>query len=235
MQHFDIKVPAEHTINGETFDAEIQMFHVSLQAPRLNSLGILIRADDGFDNAEYSVVLNEFQAEYDLHALECAQKRHRQRRMSLRGAVDDETVKTLDTDEETDDEDVYAEQIQKIKEARKLQWTTSNFNPYSEDFMTTMFFFRYDGSITEPPCRDITWWVMDKPMRISHRQLEWTKKILFSHVDSNCVATSVHNSDQSVARPIFELGEEREMQHCSDGAFRSDVDKGRPAGRQCRS
>jgi hypothetical protein len=25
------------------------------------------------------------------------------------------------------------------------------------------------------------------------------------------------------------------MQHCSDGAFRSDVDKGRPAGRQCRS
>lgn len=234
MHYFDIKVPGEHTINGETFDAEIQMFHTSLAIPRMSSLGILVRADDGFDNVSYQTVLNEFRAVFDLHALECAQKRLR-RRMSLRGArTNDMNIDDVD-DEENMSEEYISAAIHNITEARRLQWTLPNFDPFNDDFMTTMFFFRYDGSITEPPCRDITWWVMNKPMRISHRQLAETKRLLFSHVDSNCVATSVHNRDQSVARPIFPLGEDREIQHCDEGSFRSDVDKGRPPARECRT
>jgi Eukaryotic-type carbonic anhydrase len=236
MHYFDIKVPGEHTLNGETFDAEIQMFQSSLVMPRMSSLGIPVRADDGFDNLSYQTVLNEFKIVYDLDALACAQKRLR-RRMSLRGTrtndVNNDEID--DEDEENIDEEYISAAIHNITEARKLQWTLSNFDPFNDDFMTTMFFYRYDGSITEPPCRDITWWVMNQPMRISHGQLAETKRLLFSHVDANCVPTSVHNSDQSVARPIYPLGEDREIQHCEEGSFRSDVSKGRPPARECRT
>lgn len=234
MQYFDIKVPGEHTLGGESFDAEIQMFLTSLVTSRLSSLGIPVRADDGFDNVSYQTILNEFKAEFDLHALECAQKRLR-RRMSLRGARTNDMNNDNADDEESIDEEYLSAAIRNITDTRKLQWSLPNFDPFNDDFMTTMFFYRYDGSITEPPCRDITWWVMNEPMRISRGQLAETKRLLFSHVDSNCVATSVHNSDQSVARPIYPLGEDREIEHCDDGYFRSDVSKGRPPARECRA
>jgi carbonic anhydrase len=224
LHHFDIKVPGEHTIDGETFDAEIQMFHTSLTAPRLSSLGVPIRADDGLDNPEYQTVLNEFQSIYDLNALQCDR---RERQLQLRGSRNANTAST-------DQELAYlTDAIQNLTETRKLQ-RNPNFNPYSDYFLPTMFFFRYDGSITEPPCMDLTWWVMDEPMRISRRQLSQTKRILFSHVDANCNPTSVHNADQSVTRPIEALGEDREIQHCQTGDFRSDVSKGRPPAKRCR-
>jgi len=246
MHTFDIKVPSEHTVNGLRYDAEIQMFHTSLSFPRLSSLGILIKADDGLDNTDYQLVLNEFTMVYNMNTLQCARKRlrlrrHRRRRRmaELRGRQSSETadnetpnvnVEEDDIDEENLTEEYLTEAIQNITTSRNLQWTVSNFDPY--DFLTTMFFFRYDGSITEPPCKDITWWVMDQPMRISQRQLEETRRILFTNVNENCIPTSVHNGDQSVARPTSEL-DGREIQHCSEGSFASDIDTGRPAGRQC--
>jgi carbonic anhydrase len=107
------------------------------------------------------------------------------------------------------------------------------FNPYSDAFMTTMFFYRYDGSITEPPCKDITWWVMKDPMYIDFAQLDQLREIMFTHVDRNCQKTSVHNEEQSVARPIQALGD-RIIEFCKEGDFRSDASKGRPEAKQCR-
>lgn len=101
------------------------------------------------------------------------------------------------------------------------------FNPYSEAFMPSIFFYRYDGSMTEPPCMDITWWVMYDPMTISLEQLDQVKRILFTHVDPDCTPTSVHNAGQSVARPIYPLGEDRDIQLCDPKTFRSDMDKGK--------
>jgi carbonic anhydrase len=235
MHHFDIKVPSEHTINGTMFDAEIQMFHTSLVMPRMSSLGIVIRADpDAYDNPDYQIILNEFGMVYNLHALECAQKRLRERRNLRLSSLRRGATGGMNTIVEEEEEEAYlASEIKKITD-RQLQFRSDNFDPYSENIMTTMFFYRYDGSITEPPCRDITWWIMKDPMVISTRQLFETKRLLFSHVDSDCTATSVHNSDQSVARPLFGLGEDRDIQYCRDGDFRSDADKGRPPGNECR-
>ena len=100
--------------------------------------------------------------------------------------------------------------------------------------MPGMFFYRYDGSITEPPCKDITWWVMDQPAIISIDQLQQLKILLFSHVDANCQPTSVHNVNQSSVRPIQPLGQDRVIQHCPAGSFRSDISKGRPQAKRCR-
>ena len=72
-----------------------------------------------------------------------------------------------------------------------------------------------------------------QPMIISLTQLQQTKEILFSHVDEDCRPTSVHNSDQSVSRPLFSLGKEREIQKCGPAWFNSDIEKGHSRGRKC--
>jgi len=198
LHHLDIKFPGEHKLDGESFDAEIQMFHTHLTSDRLSSLGIPIRATaDGY-NHEFQLVLDEFQSIYDQHAAECN---------SATGGNFER------------------------RETRRMQGNLG-FNPYSDAFMTTIFFYRYDGSLTEPPCTPNTWWVMMEPMIISLRQLEQIKYLLFTHVDSNCKKTSVHNADQSVARPL-QTGEARNLEYCDEGEFKSDEENGTGIAKKC--
>jgi carbonic anhydrase len=213
--NYDIKVPGEHTIEGESFDAEIQMLHIHPTADRTSSIGVPVRArEDGY-NVEFQKIINAFQQEYDAHALECAQRTKR-RNLRYFDLFEDEEMLLL---------------AHKPRQSNRQD----RFNPYADALMPTIFFYRYDGSITEPPCKDITWWVMMEPMIISLGQLNQVKKILFTHVDADCDHTSVHNDEQSVARPIYPLGTDREIQKCSVGSYVSDVDKGRPEGKQCRN
>jgi hypothetical protein len=224
MHHFDIKYPSEHTIKGESFDAEIQMFHVHFHRGRFSNIGVLVRATGNGFNQEFQFILDEFQKVYDHNAEEC--EMHKERK--LRG-TDKESLESGRQENggspstfQHDRNLTLIDQIHRIK-----------FNPYSDAFMTTMFFYRYDGSITEPPCKDITWWVMKDPMYISFEQLNQLRNIMFTHVDRNCRKTSVHNEEQSVARPVQALGD-RVMEFCQEGDFISDVAKGRPAAKQCR-
>ena len=231
MHHFDIKYPGEHTINGTSFDAEIQMFHVHLHDGRFSSIGIPVRATGDTFNEEFQAILDEFQRVYDIDAEECEMNQQRK----LRG-TEIESVGRLRPN--TGDNMSTDQYDRKLNVTNEMNVTTSDmnkikFNPYSDAFMTTMFFYRYDGSITEPPCKDITWWVLRDPMYIDFEQLNQLRDILFTHVNRNCEKTSVHNEDQSLARPIQPLGD-REIESCQEGDFRSDFDKGRPAGKQCR-
>jgi hypothetical protein len=76
---------------------------------------------------------------------------------------------------------------------------------------------------------------MQKPMIISLEQLEQIKRLLFTHRDGDCDYTSVHNADQSVARPVFRNNDQAEIENCLEGTFKADVDKGRLAGNKCRA
>lgn len=226
LLNFDIKVPGEHTIGGETFDAEIQMLHVHLTNRKVSSLGIPIRAMEDGHNSEFQTILNEFHHVYYTDASGCSKRNLRQ----------DTSALYKDLMEEAARNGWYNEHSAKMADpdfVRGLQQSTSvNFNPYSKSFMRDMFFFRYPGSITEPPCMFVTWWVMDKPMIISFEQLRQIKFLLFTHVDENCEKTSVHNTEQSVARPIQPPGDPELawIQHCETGSFEADII---PPDRQC--
>ncbi len=212
---YDIKVPSEHSIEGEYFDAEIQMLHVHTGDARISSIGIVIQAKSDSHNCEFQKLIDRFKYEYNNNADVCERRRARNLR-SLN-----------DLDKFVDNRDAGDSPFVR-------QMSGGGFDPYSEDLFPTMFFYRYDGSITEPPCKDITWWVLEDPVIIDTDQLEDIQRILFTHVDENCHKTSVHNEDQSVARPTFPLGDDREIEYCPDGSFISDTAKGRMAGRRCR-
>jgi carbonic anhydrase len=238
LMNYDIKIPGEHTLEGQSFDAEIQMLHVHPgSVPRMGSIGIPVRAlgDEGY-NLEFQKVINQFQLLYDSHVATCGRRQlrwdaaHATKKSLLRQLVEWLVPTPAEADTDDEDSDDAARDLQTV-----VVQHPNKFDPYQEALMPTMWFYRYDGSITEPPCKDITWWVMMEPMIISMRQLDQLRLILFTNVDpnDNCRKTSVHNRDQSVARPLYGVGSGREIEKCEEGYFTSDLSKGRPEGNQC--
>ena len=223
LLNYDIKVPGEHRINGERFDAEIQMLHIhpEVKAPnQVTSIGVMIRATSNGFNKEFQDIIDEFQDVYDTHAQECERKREKQRNLRFgenRSLSDDEEI-----------HQVKSRQLNKQKKNR--------FNPYTEALMPNIYFYRYNGSLTEPPCKAVPWWVMTEPMIISKEQLAHVKNILFTHVSEDCKRTSVHNDSQSSARPIFGRGKRLQdgIQKCTKVDFLPDKIKGRGRGRECK-
>ncbi|KAG7355316.1 Eukaryotic-type carbonic anhydrase [Nitzschia inconspicua] len=294
LLHYDIKVPAEHEIEGEKFDAEIQMLTLHPGSGRIASIGIVVRArSDGY-NAKFQDILNAFQRTYDANAKACNSKR-RQRRVTQDNDYQEEDGMDHDfyhyqqdqMEEEpiTDNYHNYVKPNDVIQsntttaeqQRRNLRWqdggdtttaatsyslrwqenhddTTDShndatskfvrqmqrpyigFDPFHKSLWPSIFFYRYDGTITEPPCTGITWFVMQKPMIISRDQLAQIKRLLFTHKDGNCRSTSVHNANQSVARPVFRgTNDQSKIENCLQGTFKSDIDKGRLPGNRCRA
>lgn len=65
-----------------------------------------------------------------------------------------------------------------------------------------------------------SWWIADKPMKISLDQLDQMKLILFTNVNKFCKKTSIHY-DQSVARPIQPTNK-RKVYRCTEDDFGPD-------------
>lgn len=363
LLNLDIKVPGEHTIRGESFDAEIQMLHIHLEEGRMGYIGIPIRAQLSGFNMEYQALLDQFQIAYNKDLSDCSRNQLLHSLGSFvppsdeaddsNPTVEDETIEMVSTtanDENatinntdsvlvnqapTEDmgggvllntagntssqnnESLVGTTIQNLlpffsvasipgqnntttgnstlvgegatgdkpdtgnslldalvdafqpmlskqnstgsgdistgdgnstSNVEQSNTTSHNstvdpthnrllqqsenlraFDPYA-DFMKTIFFYRYHGSNTEPPCFPITWFVMSAPLVISFEQLQQTKELIFTHVDGgSCRPTSVHNAEQSVARPLQPLGivppenKPRQIMWCKEGDYEADI------------
>lgn len=217
--HVDFKVPGEHRIWNEQFDAEMQIFHIHPERRRLPTQAVLIRAQAGGHNSYLEEVLVLFAREHERNQAKCARRLREQRRLhshvhSLLGnnnATDTIHYETW-ADFSTDFDRPEFEQDE-LEFQRRLQ--RSVWNPQHPMLVPSIYFYRYDGSLTEPPCGEfVSWFICDTPMIISFEQLEQMKRILFTNVDDNCRLTSIHH-DESVARPIRPLGE-RPVWRCTE-------------------
>ena len=278
MVNWDVKIPGEHTLEGVSFDAEIQMLHIHPDADRVSSIAVMVRAtnNDGY-NHDFQEILDRFQNVYNEHARACRRRRTQRQLLKDDDDDDDDEANTATTTTTTtpkqrqhylrhlqggffdldDSQQAFQDSQQQQSQQQQQdplpteapvmaphmnlllpqtspQNTSGRFDPYANSLMPTIFFYRYDGSITEPPCKDITWWVMTEPMIISFEQLDQARNLLFTHADENCQKTSVHHDNMGVARPIFVLGEDRDIQKCAPGSFISDFDKGRGEGKKCK-
>jgi carbonic anhydrase len=236
LLNLDIKVPGEHTIEGQdSFDAEIQMFHMHLNEARMAMLGIPVRATATGYSEKFQALLDQLQIVYYNHQGECNAKRQRRRNL-LEGELVGRFLSRSNKHHQSSSSSSSSSPLDDPEFQRRLQHQESlDFNPY-KDFMETYYFYRYNGGLTEPPCLPVTWFVMSAPTMISLSQLRQLKHLLFTHVDGNCQKTSVHNDEQSVARPVQPLGSlrivgktnlmedfPRAVMHCQEGDFEPDV------------
>jgi carbonic anhydrase len=234
--HIDFKLPAEHTIEGEAFDGEMQIFHVHPANQRVVGLTTMIRAQvDGF-NFYLQEAINAFQSVYDQNQADCAyfratgQVATRNETNPLATLSASPTAAslgraTVPPRELRIEDDEFMDSINGT-EADNGNWNRDlqvrfEWNPYHVMLIPTLYFFRYDGSITEPPCAEmVSWFVSDKPMLASFEQLEQLKNIQFTNVDATCHTTSV-GFEGSVARPIQPTNG-RTVWRCTEANFLAD-------------
>lgn len=223
--HVDFKIPSEHTIEGTRFDAEMQVFHLHAGRRRMPTHALLIQATDTDHHAYFEEVLRVFEYQYGYDQSLCNAKRRRERQ--LVSDVHELLGGNVSTSVDSSSWAKFSiESDQKNPEEREKQMTrslqSSNiWDPNSDMLFPSLHFWRYDGSITEPPCGEfVTWFVCDVPMKISKNQLERMKTVLFTHVAPDCTPTSVHY-EQSVARPI-QASAGRPVWKCRDSDFGPD-------------
>jgi hypothetical protein len=236
--HIDIKVPSEHLLNGERFDAEMQMYFLHTLRKRMPTLSVLIRATDGGFNYYFQELIEAFDAVFRRNQARCAVRQRHERRQLLaweqklgmgatgtnantagtvnRGSTGmHQSWADFSTEMENPDYTTTQQNAQ-----RKLQVGTG-WDPHHEMLVPSIYFYRYDGSMTEPPCGEwVSWFISDTPMIISVDQLERLKTILFLNVDENCGRTSVQWG-HSVARPIQETAG-RPVWRCTSDDFKAD-------------
>lgn len=96
------------------------------------------------------------------------------------------------------------------------------WNPYHELLIPTIHFYRYDGSLTEPPCGEfVSWFISDKPMIVSFEQLAQWRNIQFAKSDpTNCVDAVVDEINM-VSRPLQNTND-RKVWVCTTDDFVKD-------------
>jgi hypothetical protein len=225
VMHVDFKVPSEHTINGKRYDGEMQVYHLHPGRRRMPTVATAIQATPDGYNWYFEGALKAFEFIYERDEALCAATQRRGRQLvsdvhdKLGAESSGEHVDyTAWGDYSTIlDSPAYQEHEEQIE--RSLQ--DGRWDPHHEMLVPSIHFYRYEGSLTEPPCGEwISWFITDKPMIISTEQLERMKNILFNHRDYACRRTSTHY-EESVARPIQETAG-RPIYLCTSADFVAD-------------
>ena len=92
--------------------------------------------------------------------------------------------------------------------------------PY--DIWPTIYFYRYQGQLTAPPCSEIVVWrILDEPLLISRKQYKQLARLLTGYIDpETCEAASAVSPRGENYRPLETINaEKQEMTHCTKKDF----------------
>jgi len=93
--------------------------------------------------------------------------------------------------------------------------------PY--DLWPSIYYYRYQGSMTYPPCsKNVQWRIFDIPMRISRRQYKQLARLLESYVDeSTGKSASVLSSNGENMSPLYPINSKKQnVTHCTYKQYR---------------
>jgi hypothetical protein len=205
----------------------MQIVHLNAPVQRIAVQVALIKATDTDYNYYFEEALQAFEGQYEADKADCMQTLRRKRGLQTEHKVNatkgrDYAVTWKDNSVNSNSSAVWDHLESQARRRMQTNPPIGVWNPHHEMLVPSIYFWRYDGSFTEPPCGEFaTWFISDEPMRISKDQLARMKHVLFTHIDRNCELTSVH-FDQSVARPIQSTAG-RPVWHCTSDDFLPDT------------
>ncbi|KAL7567702.1 hypothetical protein ACA910_012039 [Epithemia clementina (nom. ined.)] len=200
LEFTDIAVPSHHTIEGHRFSAEVIMSHV-YSARKINKLigNVAVLLEAGTEDNHYDFLelyIKRFHQEARKTKTSCMSRRL-STSSSTKGLQDvrtDEAMVADDNDEsdaepnrdltelEDDREMAY---IREMDYVNKPPFYTGYFHPYMwYADVGTEYYFRYNGSLPEPPCFEgVHWRVMQKPIVVAPSQIAALHKLIARRMD----------------------------------------------------
>lgn len=106
------------------------------------------------------------------------------------------------------------------EEEKEIRGPRRKMFPY--DIWPTIYFYRYQGQLTYPPCSEIVVWrVLDEPLVISRKQFKQLASLIASYTDQDsCDNASAASPKGETYRPIEQLNTvKQELTHCTAKDF----------------
>ena len=177
-------------MEGKQFLAEYQIFLIQNRDKQRGAPAVSVLFDfhpQDEKNKRFQILLDAFQDVYDRDMAQCRAKRRRQRRLGAlfgkRGDSDDDDLdanRSTWLDEPREEEDRFQ---RALREAERRTQDIRKFNPWTSDIVRTLYFFGYEGSLTEPPCTEVCYVSMGMFGLFLHRQKH--KSLMSSHICSS--------------------------------------------------
>jgi len=164
VTHVDIKIPSEHWMEGRQYAAEYQIYLIQNRKAQRGApvISILVDIDPADrDNPALQVVLDRFQNEWDKDEAECENIKRKERRVEaiydrvLGGRDSAKEKQSTILDEPIEEEEKFQKYLRRAQQAP--QGGYKYFDPWDkEHILKSIYFYGYEGSLTEPPCTEVS-------------------------------------------------------------------------------
>ena len=181
-------------MEGKQYAAEYQIYLIQNRKAQRGApvISILIDLDpEDKPNAALQVALDRFQAEYEKDMAQCEARRRKERRLdAVLGEEFDATQDQSTWLDEPEEEEAKFQSY--LRRAQERQGGFPYFDPWDSEIMKSIYFFGYEGSLTEPPCSEfLEWRIIDTPATVSRKQLFQMKKVRRSRKIHTCACPFV--------------------------------------------
>lgn len=206
----DVSVPSQHTQNGRRYDAELVLSHVysrDVEDRLIGNVAVMLEKGTKEDHYDFlQLYIDRWKEEEAKVARLC---RHRLGQ-SLSNE-DPEPQRDLLTNKSLD---------------RLLGRRFHPYDPYK--YCNTEYYFRYEGSMPEPPCFEgVHWRVMKDPITVSPDQIHALEQLIARRLDpSTCQLDTVGKPRQfstavDVNRPLQARSNGHKLVFCECGDWES--------------
>ena len=200
----EVHARSEHVVDGRRYDAELQMVHMgtSNSDDEMAIVSILIDASAREDHTEFQYLLDQWQS-----------------------VASDQTAKCGETTRSLRIRDEVVPNQESRRAQQQQQCTGKDCGPrrkmYPYSMWPSVWYFRYSGSLTTPPCSAIVnWRIVDKEMLISRRQYKQLTTLLTANKDGDCQDDTVLSATGENFRPLQNVNNNNQnVEHCTKADF----------------
>jgi carbonic anhydrase len=223
LQFMEIHARSEHIVDGRYFDAELQMVHMGTNNNDNQAaiISVMIEANAKGDHSQFQYMLDQWQIAVNNIDSRCDSTTNRHRHLR----TDSSRMQQQQQPNKHAREGNKTASWTRRNQGQQDQCTGDNCGPRKRMFPYNMwpsvYYFRYSGSLTTPPCSSIVQWrIIDRTMKISRRQYKQLTKLMTTYKDDNCNKDTVVSLKGENSRPLRTMNPNfQSVSHCTPNNF----------------